>query len=101
MVSTLSGIVTCYDAKTGKEHWRERLGGQFSSSPIAISGLVYQQSEAGETVVIEPGPSLRIVARNLLGAAPGELFRASLTPFGGRVYSRSTTHLYCIGKHGP
>ncbi len=101
MVSMLSGIVTCYDAKTGKEHWKERLGGQFSSSPIAIGGLVYHQSEAGETVVIEPGPSLRIVARNSLGAAPGELFRASLTPLGGRIYSRSTTHLYCIGDTAP
>ena len=67
-MSTLSGIATCYDAKTGKEHWKERLGGQFSSSPIAIGGLVFYQSEAGETVVIEPGPALRIVARNSLGA---------------------------------
>jgi outer membrane protein assembly factor BamB len=97
IVSSLSGIATCYDAKTGKEHWKERLGGQFSSSPIAIGELVFFQNEAGETVVIEPGPTLRVVARNSLGAEAGELFRASLTPFGGRIYSRSDTSLYCIG----
>ena len=54
-MSTLSGIVTCYDAKSGKEHWRERLGGQFSSSPIAIGSLACYQSEGGETVVIDWG----------------------------------------------
>lgn len=101
IVSTLSGIATCYDVKTGKEHWKERLGGQFSSSPIAIGALACFQNEAGETVVIEPGPSLRIVARNSLGAGAGEIFRASLTPLGGRIYSRSTTHLYCIGERRP
>lgn len=101
IVSTLSGIATCYDARTGKERWKERLGGQFSSSPIAIGGLAYFQNEAGETVVIEPGPALQIVARNSLGAGEGELFRASLTPFGGRIYSRSTACLYCIGEHRP
>jgi outer membrane protein assembly factor BamB len=93
--------VTCYDAKTGKEHWKERLGGQFSSSPIAIGGLVFFQNEAGETVVIEPGPTLQIVARNALDKGTDELFRASLTPYGGRIYSRSTTHLYCIGQPPP
>ncbi len=101
IVSSLSGIATCYDAKSGKEHWKERLEGQFSSSPIAIGGLVFYQNEAGETVVIEPGPALRIIARNSLGAGADELFRASLTPFGGRIYSRSTTCLYCIGENRP
>jgi hypothetical protein len=101
IVSSLSGIATCYDAKTGKEHWKERLGGQFSSSPIAIGGLVFFQNEAGETVVIEPGPTFQIVARNALDKSADELFRASLTPYGGRIYSRSTTHLYCIGQPQP
>jgi outer membrane protein assembly factor BamB len=98
IVSTLSGIATCYDAQTGRELWKERLNGQFSSSPIALAGLAFYQSEAGETVVIEPGPALRIVARNTLGAEAGELFRASLTPCGGRIYSRSNTCLYCVGQ---
>ena len=59
------------------------------------------QNEAGETVVIEPGPTLQIVARNALDKGADELFRASLTPYGGRIYSRSTTHLYCIGQPQP
>jgi outer membrane protein assembly factor BamB len=98
IVSAMNGIATCYDAVTGKELWKERLEGQFSSSPIAVGGLVFHQNEAGKTVVIAPGPSLQVVARNSLDPAPDELFRASLTPVGGRIYSRSNRCLYCIGS---
>jgi outer membrane protein assembly factor BamB len=94
----MTGFATCYEAKTGKEKWRERLVGQFSSSPIATDRLAYFQNEAGETVVIEPGPELNIVARNVLDAASDEIFRASLTPHGGKIYSRSNRFLYCIGE---
>lgn len=98
IVCSLLGIASCYDAQSGRELWKERLNGQFSSSPIAAGGLVYYQNEAGETVVIEPGPSLKIVTRNSLAASPDELFRASLTPASGRIYSRSDKYLYCIGN---
>lgn len=98
LVTSMNGIATCYDAKTGKEWWKERLDGQFSSSPIVIEGLILHQNEAGQTVVIAPGPKLEIVHRNSLGATRGELFRASLTPVNGRIYSRSDKFLYCIGK---
>lgn len=98
IVSSMTGIVTCYDAESGKELWRERLNGQFSSSPIAVDGLVLHQNEAGETYVIEPGPASKIVGQNTLSASSDELFRASLTPSQGRMYSRSNKVLYCIGK---
>ena len=98
IVSSMTGIVTCYDTETGKDLWRERLEGQFSSSPIAVDGLVLHQNEAGETYVIEPGPTLKIVSQNKLAASPDEIFRASLTPADGRIYSRSNKVLYCIGK---
>jgi outer membrane protein assembly factor BamB len=101
IVASLNGIATCYEAESGKELWKERLGGQFSSAPIAVGGLVLHQNEVGETVVIQPGPALQVVARNSLGAGPDELFRASLTPCGGRMYSRSNKYLYCLGERRP
>jgi outer membrane protein assembly factor BamB len=97
MVTTLTGIASCYDAASGKELWKERLDGQFSSSPIAAGKLVYHLNEAGETYVIEPGPALKVVARNRLQGETGELFRASLTPLDGCFYVRSDRCLYCIG----
>lgn len=101
LVTSMNGIATCYEASSGKELWKERLNGQFSSSPIAANGLAYLQSEAGETVVIEPGPTFKVIARNSVGAASDELFRASLVASGGRIYARSNKVLYCIGAPTP
>ncbi len=94
----MTGIATCYNATTGKVLWKERLRGtQFTSSPIAANGFVYYQSEAGETSVIEPGPTLKVIAESNVGAGPGEIFRTSLTPSKGQIFSRSQSYLYCIG----
>lgn len=98
LVTSLNGIASCYEAATGKELWKERLTGQFSGTPIAVDGLAMYQNEAGETTVIKPGPKLEIVCRNTLSPAADEIFRASLTPVAGRIYSRSDKVLYCIGK---
>ncbi len=117
VVTSMTGLATCYQASTGKVLWSgERLKGTFSSSPIAAGGLVYFQNETGDTTVIEPGPELKIVAENPLGGkravtvepkkkgkkdAPkndgSEVFRASLTPCEGQIFARSDRMLYCIG----
>lgn len=101
LVADMGGLTTCYDAASGKEVWKERLQGKFSSSPIAADGKVYFQNEAGVTYVIEPGPTMKLVSRNNLGAPVNEEFRASLTPSAGQIFSRSDRTLYCIGTQQP
>ncbi len=96
-VVSMDGVATGYDSATGKEQWKDRIQGQFTSSPVAAGGLVYFQSEAGETYVLKPGPKMEIVAQNKLGAPAAEIFRASLTPSEGQIFSRSDRTLYCIG----
>lgn len=98
MVVNMAGVGICYDAKTGRELWRERLEGAYSASPVAAGGLVYIQNEAGATLVIKPGDKLDVVARNKIAAGDGEVFRASLAPSKGQVFCRSNRALYCIGK---
>lgn len=98
IVCDMAGIATCYDAVDGHIYWKERLTGKFSGSPIAASGLVYFVNEAGKTIVIDPGPALKIVAENDLPAEASEIFRASPTPCQGQIFIRSTSVLYCIGK---
>ncbi len=98
IVVSMDGLGFCYDATTGKELWKERLGGSFTSSPIAANGLAYLQDDAGKTTVIKPGPKLEVVAENTLPAAGSEIFRASLTPSRGQMFSRSDKTLYCLGK---
>ena len=95
-VVSMEGVGIGYDEKTGRELWRDRLGGNFTSSPIAANGLVYFQSNSGETVVIKPGETFDVVARNALPASREEIFRASLTPSRGQMFSRSNKVLYCL-----
>lgn len=97
-VTSMKGTVTGYDAMNGKELYKGRIEGAFSSSPIAANGLVYFQSDAGETYVLKPGAKMELVAKNTLGAESGEVFRSSLTPSDGQIFTRSDKFLYCIGQ---
>lgn len=97
LVTDMAGVATCYAAADGRVHWRERLGGKVSASPIAANGLAYFLNEAGKTTVIKPAPTLQVVAENELSAARNEAFRASLTPNNGQMFLRSTSTLYCVG----
>ena len=94
---SMPGILFCYDCDTGKELWKERIGANYSSTPLVAEGRAYFQSDAGETVVIEPGDELKIVAKSDLSSHDDELFRAALVPSRGQMFVRSTRYLYCIG----
>jgi len=98
LMSLRPDALTAYDAASGKELWKQRAGGQVSASPVAYDGLAFILTEAGETLVVDPKSDAKIVARNSVGAAKGEMFRASLTPCDGRIYIRSDRFLYCVGK---
>jgi outer membrane protein assembly factor BamB len=98
LVCDMDGFVACYRPSDGFTHFRERLAGKTSGSPIAAGGLVYVLNEAGKTFVLKPGPTLNVVAENNLPASKDEIFRASLTPSGGQFFVRSTSVLYCLGK---
>ena len=98
LVSSMTGIMTCYSARDGHIYWKQRLEGKYSGSPIAAGGLVYILNEAGKTTVIKPGPMLEIVAENELTGDSAEIFRATPTPSQGQLLIRSTTKLYCIAQ---
>ena len=89
-----NGIATCVDAKTGKEYWRARVGGNHSASPIYADGRIYFLSEEGESVVIAPGQQLKHLATNQLDGRT----LASMAVSGGSIFIRSETHLYRISK---
>ncbi len=98
LVSSLTGILTCYDSQTGKVLWTHRLDGQVSASPIAAKGLAYFQAEDGAVVVIDPATESKAVARNNVQASGDELFRASPAVYDGQIFLRSDKVLYCIGS---
>jgi outer membrane protein assembly factor BamB len=88
------GVATCLEATTGKIHWQQRLGGNYSASPIFADGRIYFQSEEGVTTVLAPGKEFRRLATNSLDG----LTLASIAVSNGSLFIRTDTHLYRIVK---
>ena len=88
------GIATCADPKTGKAYWSERLGGSFSSSPIAAEGRIYFQNESGVGYVIQAGKTYQLLSKNDLG----ERSLASYAVTDGALFIRTESHLWKIAK---
>ena len=86
------GIFTCLDAKTGAEHYRERLGGNYSSSPTFADGKIYVHNREGLTTVVKPGTKFEVLEKNQL---PGKIF-ASLAAVDHALFLRTDTALYRI-----
>jgi outer membrane protein assembly factor BamB len=87
-----TGVATCLDALTGKTVWAQRIGGEFSSSPVFVDGRIYLFSHAGKTTVIAPERKYRELATSELAGG----FRASPAIAGKAFFLRTETHLYRI-----
>ncbi len=92
-VNDSGGMVSCLDARTGKENWRERIGGSHSASPLYASGRLFFHSKGGETTILKPGQKFEVQARNKLD---GE-HHASAAVSGDALFLRTDKALYRIG----
>jgi len=89
------GILTCLDAKTGKEAYRPgRLGpgGMYYASPVAGDGKVYIASDSGVVVVLKDGNRFEVLAENDLGESIG----ATPALVDGTIYVRTAGRLYAF-----
>lgn len=86
------GIASCVDALTGRLHWRERVTGTASASPIFAAGRIYFQDETGLGVVIRPGKEYQLLAENRLN----ERTLASFAVDEGALFVRGAEHLFRI-----
>jgi sugar lactone lactonase YvrE/enterochelin esterase-like enzyme len=91
------GIATCLDARTGESRWSERLGGNFSSSPLAADGRIYVGNREGKTFVLRPGVAFELLATNELD---GGIF-ATPAAVGRGLYLRTEKALYRLEKPAP
>lgn len=94
-----NGSVTCYNAKTGEQIYRERLGGKgsgyaFTASPIAADDKLYFTSEDGEIYVVKAGPQFELIATNSMG----EVCMATPAISEGMIFVRTQQHVYGIGE---
>lgn len=89
-----SGTATCLDAKTGKDHWNERVGSGSSASPLydSVKGRIYFQDEQGTCTVIAAGKEFKQLAENELEP---RIF-ANFAPTDGALFIRTEKSLYRI-----
>jgi outer membrane protein assembly factor BamB len=87
-----SGLATCLEAETGQQVWQQRLGGEYSASPLYADGRMYWFSVGGASPVLEPGRTCKVLAVNQLDdgcmASPAVADKA--------LFVRTRTHLYRI-----
>jgi outer membrane protein assembly factor BamB len=86
------GIASCLEARTGREVWRERIGGNHSASPLLAEGRVSFFSEEGKATVIEAGRAFHVLAVNELEDG----FLASPAVAGRALFLRTRACLYRI-----
>jgi outer membrane protein assembly factor BamB len=86
------GEFSCVDAVTGRVHWRERVGGRFSASPVYANNRIYATNEDGVTVVVQAGKKFQLLAENALE----ERTFASPALCGQALFIRSEHSLYRI-----
>ncbi len=80
-----AGFAICWNAKTGKQQWKERLGGAFYTSPVMAGNRIYGTNLAGKTFVFEANPDeFKLLATNQLG---DEVYASPIVS-GDRLYLR-------------
>lgn len=91
-----SGILACYDAKTGQKIFRERLadGVGFTASPVAGDEKIYFTSEEGDVYVVKAGEKFEIVSQNPLG----DISMATPAISDGVLFFRTRNQLIAVGR---
>ena len=88
------GILTAFDAATGETTNQGRLPhrGNYYSSPIAGDGKLYLLSQKGGLTVLQSGADWEVMHK----AKFGEEIYATPAMVDGRIYLRTSGHLYCF-----
>jgi outer membrane protein assembly factor BamB len=92
-----SGLFGCYDLKTGKELFYERIrhrGNGFSASPVAADGKIYCAGEDGVVFVLAADGKFKLLAEHRVG----ETLMATPALSDGVMYLRGTRTLFAVGE---
>ena len=88
------GTLACYDAKTGKQEYNERVPklSRLIACPIASGDQVLLLDESGSAAIIKAGSTFEVVGAGKLD----DVFWASPAFAGGDLYLRGADYLYCV-----
>jgi len=102
---TDGGIAMCWEATTGKEAWKSRLGGTFNASLVLLGDQILATNQEGHTFIFKASPAeFQLIADNQLG----DDVYATPVVCGNRIYMRVAKRegekrqewLYAIGGDG-
>jgi outer membrane protein assembly factor BamB len=93
VIADLSGLVHCLDARTGRVHWTYDMLSAVWGTPLVADGKIYLGDEDGDMVVFALAPTLKVLAKNNMGAA------IYTTPVAadGMLFVATRTHLVAVG----
>ena len=86
------GIAWCIEAKTGEVKWSERIGGDYSASPLLADGKLYFFSENGAVTVVAAAPEFK----ELGGGKFEDGFMAAPAVSGKAIFLRTRSALYRV-----
>ncbi len=87
-----NGVVSCIEAATGKDVWKQRVGGNYSSSPILVDGKIYGVSEQGDVNVIAASPDYEFLGKTSLG----DNSHATPAVANGKLYFRTFRRIMAL-----
>lgn len=92
----LNGQVQCFNALTGEEIYREKIGKAefFLSSPVASDGKIYITSVPGVVYILDSGPEFRITGEFQLG----DVCMTTPAITDGMMIFRTEHNLVAVGK---
>jgi outer membrane protein assembly factor BamB len=94
------GIAECFDLRSGRLVWEERLKGQGTpvnwSSILLAEGNCYTITQGGDCFVFKASPKFEQVAVNSLG----ERSNSSIVASDGELFIRTHRALWCIAEKG-
>ena len=90
-----NGTLTCYDAKTGKQVYKDRLDvtSAFTASAVAADGRLYFTSEADGVFVVKAGAEFELLAVNPMP----EPCLATPAISDGMIFVRSQHYVWAFG----
>lgn len=97
-----SATLYCFDAKSGEEKWKQRLGRVGKGSPVVtVDGVIYYGEQNGYVWILkDAGDKCTVLSKQQLKGPDGKVDEVFGSPavVGGRVYLMTRYATFCLGK---
>ncbi len=101
---TNSGILHCFDAKTGKQHWEQVVGRVGKGSPVWADDKIYVTTvDAGLTILRDEGEEAKVLDTLAVEADGPQVVEVFGSPAvsDARVVFATTRETICLGRSDP